>query len=87
MTEFKYCVHCENEPAVCFNTEVEAMKFARECADTCSCVKVEKSELDEDGEILNIANSTQVCVDIQKRLSMYELPSGFYRALKAKYEN
>ena len=53
MTEFKYCVHCENEPAVCFDTEVDAMKFARECADTCSCVKVEKSELDEDGEILN----------------------------------
>ena len=53
MTEFKYCVCCENEPAVCFNTEVEAMKFARECADTCSCIKVEKSELDEDGEILN----------------------------------
>ena len=53
MTEFKYCVCCENEPAVCFNTEVDAMKFARECADTCSCVKVEKSEIDEDGEILN----------------------------------
>ena len=53
MTEFKYCVCCENEPAVCFKTEVEAMKFARECQDTCSCVKVEKSELDEDGEILN----------------------------------
>ena len=53
MTEFKYCVHCENEPAVCFNTEVDAMKFARECTDTCSCVKVEKSEIDEDGEILN----------------------------------
>ena len=53
MTEFKYCVHCENEPAICFNTEVDAMKFARECADTCSCVKVEKSEIDEDGEILN----------------------------------
>ena len=53
MTEFKYCVHCENEPAVCFNTEVDAMKFARECAKTCSCVKVEKSEIDEDGEILN----------------------------------
>ena len=53
MTEFKYCVHCENEPAICFNTEVDAMKFARECAETCSCVKVEKSEIDEDGEILN----------------------------------
>ena len=53
MTEFKYCVHCENEPAICFNTEVDAMKFARECTDTCSCVKVEKSEIDEDGEILN----------------------------------
>ena len=53
MTEFKYCVHCENEPAVCFDTEADAMKFARECAGTCSCVKVEKSEIDEDGEILN----------------------------------
>ena len=53
MTEFKYCVHCENEPAVCFDTETDAMKFARECTDTCSCVKVEKSEIDEDGEILN----------------------------------
>ena len=53
MTEFKYCVHCENEPAVCFDTEADAMKFARECTDTCSCVKVEKSEIDEDGEILN----------------------------------
>lgn len=53
MTEFKYCVHCENEPAVCFNTEVDAMKFARECTDTCSCIKVEKSEIGEDGEILN----------------------------------
>lgn len=53
MTEFKYCVHCENEPAVCFDTEVDAMKFARECTDTCSCVKVEKSEIGEDGEILN----------------------------------
>ena len=53
MTEFKYCVHCENEPAVCFDTEVDAMKFARECTDTCSCIKVEKSEIDEDGEILN----------------------------------
>ena len=53
MTEFKYCVHCENEPAVCFDTEVDAMKFARDCTDTCSCVKVEKSEIDEDGEILN----------------------------------
>ena len=53
MTEFKYCVHCENEPVVCFNTEVDAMKFARECAETCSCVKVEKSEIDEDGEILD----------------------------------
>ena len=53
MTEFKYCVHCENEPAVCFDTEVEAMKFARECTGTCSCIKVEKSEIDEDGETLN----------------------------------
>ena len=53
MTEFKYCVHCENEPAVCFDTEVDAMKFARECADACSCIKVEKSEIGEDGEILN----------------------------------
>lgn len=53
MTEFKYCVHCENEPAVCFDTEADAMKFARECADTCSCVKVEKSEIGEDGEILD----------------------------------
>ena len=53
MTEFKYCVCCENAPAVCFNTEVEAMKFARECTDTCSCIKVEKSEIDEDGETLN----------------------------------
>ena len=53
MTEFKYCVHCENEPAVCFDTEADAMKFARECADACSCIKVEKSEIDEDGEILN----------------------------------
>ena len=53
MTEFKYCVHCENEPAVCFDTEVDAMKFARECTDACSCVKVEKSEIGEDGEILN----------------------------------
>ena len=53
MTEFKYCVHCENEPAVCFDTEANAMKFARDCTDTCSCVKVEKSEIDEDGEILN----------------------------------
>ena len=53
MTEFKYCVHCENEPAVCFDTEVDAMKFARECVGTCSCIKVEKSEIDEDGEILN----------------------------------
>ena len=53
MTEFKYCVHCENEPAVCFDTEADAMKFARECTDTRSCVKVEKSEIDEDGEILN----------------------------------
>ena len=53
MTEFKYCVHCENEPEICFSTEVDAMKFARECADTCSCVKVEKSEIDESGEILN----------------------------------
>lgn len=53
MTEFKYCVHCENEPAVCFDTEADAMKFARECTDTCSCVKVKKSEIGEDGEILN----------------------------------
>ena len=53
MTEFKYCVHCENEPAVCFDTEVDAMKFARECTDTCSCIKVEKSEIGEDGELLN----------------------------------
>ena len=53
MTEFKYCVHCENEPAVCFNTEVDAMKFARDCTGTCSCIKVEKSEIDEDGEILS----------------------------------
>ena len=53
MTEFKYCVHCENEPAVCFDTEADAMKFARECTGTCSCVKVEKSEISEDGEILN----------------------------------
>ncbi len=53
MTEFKYCVHCENEPAVCFDTEVEAMKFARDCTDACSCIKVEKSEIGEDGEILN----------------------------------
>ena len=53
MTEFKYCVHCENEPAVCFDTEADAMKFARECTDTCSCIKVEKSEIGEDGEILN----------------------------------
>ena len=53
MTEFKYCVHCENEPAVCFDTEADAMKFARDCIDTCSYVKVEKSEIDEDGEILN----------------------------------
>ena len=53
MTEFKYCVHCENEPAVCFDTEVDAMKFARDCTGTCSCIKVEKSEIDEDGEILN----------------------------------
>ena len=53
MTEFKYCVHCENEPAVCFDTEVDAMKFARDCTGTCSCIKVEKSEIDEDGETLN----------------------------------
>ena len=53
MTEFKYCVHCENEPAVCFDTEVDAMKFARECTGTCSYIKVEKSEIGEDGEILN----------------------------------
>lgn len=53
MTEFKYCVHCENEPAVCFDAEADAMKFARECADACSCIKVEKSEIGEDGEILN----------------------------------
>lgn len=53
MTEFKYCVHCENEPTVCFDTEADAMKFARECTDTCSCIKVEKSEIGEDGEILN----------------------------------
>ena len=53
MTEFKYCVHCENEPAVCFDTEADAMKFARECTDACGCIKVEKSEIDEDGEILN----------------------------------
>lgn len=53
MTEFKYCVHCGNEPAVCFDTEADAMKFARECTDTCSCIKVEKSEVGEDGETLN----------------------------------
>ena len=53
MTEFKYCVYCENEPAVCFDTEVDAMKFARECTDTCSYIKVEKSEISDDGEILN----------------------------------
>ena len=53
MTEFKYCVHCENEPAVCFDTEADAMKFARDCTDTCNCIKVEKSEISEDGEILN----------------------------------
>lgn len=53
MTEFKYCVYCENEPAVCFDTEADAMKFARKCTDTCSCIKVEKSEVGEDGETLN----------------------------------
>lgn len=53
MTKFKYCVHCENEPAVCFDAEADAMKFARECTDTCSCVKVEKSEINEDDEILD----------------------------------
>ena len=68
MTEFKYCVHCENEPAVCFDAEADAMKFARECTDTCSCVKVEKSEIDEDGEILNneVIWATDCDGDIEK---------------------
>lgn len=53
MTEFKYCVYCEDKPAVCFDTEADAMKFAREYAETCDQVRVEKSEVDEMDEILN----------------------------------
>ena len=66
-----------------FGDEVEILVRLQ---DATTMLKLEYQVL-KDGEILNIANSTQVCVDIQKRLSMYELPSGFYRALKAKYEN
>lgn len=44
-------------------------------------------EVRKDDEILCIANTTQACVDIKKRLTMFELPSGFYEALKAKYES
>ena len=53
MTEFKYCVYCEDEPVICFNTEADAMKFARENTNTYSSVKVEKSEIDEAGDVLN----------------------------------
>ena len=53
MTEFKYCVYCEDEPAICFNTEADAMKFAREDTSMYNSVKVEKSEIDEAGEVLN----------------------------------
>ena len=53
MTEFKYCVYCEDEPAICFNTEADAMKFAREDTSMYNSVKVEKSEINEAGEVLN----------------------------------
>ena len=53
MTEFKYCVYCEDEPAICFNTEAEAMEFAHEDTNMYNCVKVEKSEVNEAGETLN----------------------------------
>lgn len=53
MTEFKYCVYCEDEPAICFNTEADAMKFAREDTSMYNSVKVEKSEIDEAGKVLN----------------------------------
>ena len=53
MTEFKYCVYCEDKPVICFSTEADAMKFAREYAETCDQVRVEKSEVDEMDEILN----------------------------------
>ena len=53
MTEFKYCVYCEDKPAICFNTEADAMKFAREDTSMYNSVRVEKSEVDEDGDILN----------------------------------
>ncbi len=53
MTEFKYCVYCEDEPAICFNTEAEAMKFAREDTSMYKEVRVEKTEVNEGGDILN----------------------------------
>ena len=53
MTEFKYCVYCEDEPAICFNTEAEAMKFAREDTSMYNSVRVEKSEINEAGEVVN----------------------------------
>jgi len=53
MTEFKYCVYCEEEPAICFESEAEAMKFAREDTSMYNSVRVEKSEIDEDGDVLN----------------------------------
>jgi len=54
MTEFKYCIYCGTDPEpVCFGAEADAMKFAREETNTCSSVRVEKTEIDEDGSILN----------------------------------
>ena len=54
MTEFKYCIYCgEDKEPVCFGAEADAMKFAREEADKCSVIRVEKVEFDEEGDILN----------------------------------
>ena len=53
MTEFKYCVYCEEEPAICFDNEADAMKFAREDTSMYKEVRVEKTEVDEDGDVLN----------------------------------
>ena len=54
MTEFKYCVYCgENGPVVCFDNEVDAMKYAREDTSMYTSVIVEKNEIDETGETVN----------------------------------
>lgn len=50
-------------------------------------LKFEYEIRDKNKNLITKAATAQACVDMQTRTTMFELPSGFYKAIKDRYES